>query len=308
MKLELKWLTLGLLALLGVWIYLHFGQNIVFYVRLLNAKRVADKFYASYGSLSKDIAYGPGAAQRLDIYRPETGEGYPVLVYVHGGSWNSGNKALYSPVAQRLLPEGMVVVVPGYTLYPNGTYRQQVEDVASALAWTLENIEQHGGDLRRVIVGGQSAGAHLTALALFDERWLAAYGHTASEFCGWYGISGPYDIQAQMDYEIAQGRAGQLLVEVMEGKENFAAVSPTTYAHAELPPILLIHGDADRTVPLSIAQNFQAKLEAAGATSKLLVYPGAGHSGLLFDALAQNPAQLVTDLTAFALNCPPTNF
>jgi acetyl esterase/lipase len=74
-----------------------------------------------------------------------------------------------------------------------------------------------------------------------------------------------------------------------------------------VPPILLIHGDADETVPISMSENFQAKLESVGAKSEFVAYEGAGHSSLLFDALASDPARLVTDLSKFARECPPVN-
>ncbi len=302
------WLTLAGAALAaGAIYYLANREEIDYNLRLLNAKRIGDKFYAEYPYIEKNIAFGAGPSQKLDVYRPESGAGYPVLVYVYGGSWNSGNKELYAPIAQRLLPEGVIVVVPDYRIYPEGKYREQTDDVAAALAWTLENIEKYGGDPARVVLGGQSAGAHLSALALLDEQWLAKYGHSSAEVCGYYGISGVYDINAQMDFERSNGRTAPIMTAVMEGPDNFTAASPATYVRSGLPPILLIHGDADETVPISVSENFQAKLESIGARSEFVVYPGAGHSGLLFDALASDPARLVTDLSKFARECSPVN-
>ncbi len=295
----------GLLGAAGVSLYLRHREEIDYYVRLLHAKVTGDLFYSRYPHLAKNAAYGPGAAERLDVYRPASGSDHPVLIYIHGGSWNTGNKELYAPVAQRLLPEGTVVVIPGYTLYPGATFRQQAAEVARAVAWTLENVSRFGGDSRRVILGGQSAGGHLSALALFDPQYLAAQGHSAAEVCGWYGIAGVYDIGALMEFEWAHGRSGEIVAGAMEGPGNFAAASPLAYARADLPPALIIHGDADTTVPLSISEMLHARLSGVGASSKLLVYPGAGHSRLMFDALAQNPSRLVQDLSEFARNCAP---
>ena len=61
----------------------------------------------------------------LDVYQPENGSGYPVVFYVYGGSWNSGNKELYAPAAQRVLPAGVVMVVPDYTRFPAAGYPGQ---------------------------------------------------------------------------------------------------------------------------------------------------------------------------------------
>jgi acetyl esterase/lipase len=308
------WLALAGAALAaGATYYLINREEIDYNLRLLNAKRIGDKFYAEYQYIAKNVAYGSLPRQKLDVYQPDPSAlnkpdpGYPVLVYIYGGSWNSGNKELYAPVAQRLLPGGMIVVVPDYRIYPEGKYREQTDDVAAALAWVLENIQEYGGDPARVVLGGQSAGAHLSALALLDEQWLAKYGHSSAEVCGYYGISGVYDINAQMDYERSNDRTAPIMTAVMEGPNNFTAASPATYVRSGLPPMLLIHGDADETVPISMSENFQANLEAVGTKSEFLMYPGAGHSGLLFDALASNPARLVTDLSKFAQECPPIN-
>ena len=295
----------GLIAGIGLFVYLRYGDTIAYNLRLLNAKRIADKFYAEYDGISKSIPYGSRAAQKLDVYRPETGSNYPVLIFVHGGGWDSGNKELYAPVAQKLLPEGLVLVVPGYTLYPDATYRQQTDDVAAAISWTLENIAQYGGDPKRIIAGGQSAGGHLTALAVLDAQWLSRYGHTSAELCGYYGIAGVYDIAAQKADDALKGDTDPIMTAVMEGDSNFANASPLNFVRPDLPPVLLIHGDADETVDIGISRAFHEKLQSAGAQSQFLVYPGAGHSGLLFDALASNPARLVTDLSEFAHNCPP---
>src|SRR5438876_8669975 len=72
-----------------------------FFYRLFLAPRQASQFYAACLWVTKDLAYHPEMPRRLDVYRPETGSGHPVIVYVYGGSWSSGNKELYAPAAQR---------------------------------------------------------------------------------------------------------------------------------------------------------------------------------------------------------------
>ncbi|MEK7323704.1 MAG: alpha/beta hydrolase, partial [Chloroflexota bacterium] len=224
------WLGLfGVVVAAGAVYYLVNREEIDYNLRLLNAKRIGDKFYAEYQYITKNITYGSQPRQKLDVYQPDpassnrTDPGYPVLVYIYGGSWNSGNKELYAPVAQRLLPDsstslragGVIVVVPDYRIYPEGKYREQTDDVAAALSWVLENIRDYGGDPARVVLGGQSAGAHLSALALLDEQWLAKYGHSSAEVCGYYGISGVYDINAQMDFERSNGGTAPIMTAVM---------------------------------------------------------------------------------------------
>jgi acetyl esterase/lipase len=274
-----------------------------FYWKLYQAKRQADRFYAACPAVFKNIAYHPDTPRTLDVYRPENGDGDPVIVYVYGGSWYSGNKELYASAAQRLLPYGAVIVIPDYTLYPAAGYPRQTQEVAAALAWTLDNIRQYGGDPQRVVVAAQSAGAQVAALALFDPQFLAVHQHSAAEVCGFIGISGVYDIATQLAHQRRRWRSDRFVLDVMGGPQNVRIASPLSFAWPQAPPTLLIHGDADDTVPLRMSQDLHARLQAAGAESELSIYPGAGHSSILFDALAQSPSRLMTEILAFVRRC-----
>jgi acetyl esterase/lipase len=287
----------------GVAYYLYHKEDVDFYIRLYQAKRRADKFYAQYPHVIKDIPFCE--TQSLDVYRPESGSGFPVLLFIYGGSWMSGNKELYSPAAQLLIPHNVVMVVPDYTPHPAANYQQQVSEVAASIAWTLENIEKYGGDPNHIIVCGHSAGGHLSALALLDDSWLAKLGHHFSEIAGYMALCGVYDVDAQMAYELAKGRTGQLLLDHFEGEQNFALASPLAYVRPGFPPIALIHGDADTTVPLSISETFYAALLAAGNQVSFTVYPKVGHADILFRALSENPSRLITQMVDYVKTVKP---
>jgi acetyl esterase/lipase len=167
------------------------------------------------------------------------------------------------------------------------------------VAWTLEHVHEYGGDPRQVVVVAQSAGAHVAGLALLDPQFLATHGHSATEVRGFLGISGVYDIETQLAHERSHGRTGQYVIDVMGGRRNIAAASPTTFVGPHAPRTRLIHGNKDKTVPLHMSVQMHARLEAAGAESEFILYPGAGHSSILFDALAQNPSRLFTDIVTF---------
>jgi dipeptidyl aminopeptidase/acylaminoacyl peptidase len=113
------------------------------------------------------------------------------------------------------------------------------------------------------------------------------------------GLSGVYDVQAEYDYWQAQGVYPEVLVDVMGGEERLAAASPIRYVRPDLPPILLIHGDEDETVPVAIATAFYAALQEAGVPSTLTIYAGSGHTDFLFAALTEERAPLITDLADF---------
>jgi acetyl esterase/lipase len=280
-------------------------EDLSWYIRLFRAYRVGKRFYAEYPHLARNVAFHPEMAPRLDVYSPESGSGHPVLVFVHGGSWDSYHKELFAPVAMKLVPEGMVVVIPDYTLYPDAGYEQMTREVAAAVSWTLENVTAFGGDPGRVIVAGHSAGAHLSALAIMDERWLEAAGHSSREICGWVGMSGVYDVQAEADYWRARGDEPRTMTAVMGGAQRFGQASPISYVRPDLPPVLLIHGQEDKTVPVEIAVDLQARLQGAGANSELKIYPQAGHTDFLFDALLEDRAPVVADLAEFVHQCQP---
>ncbi len=132
----LRWFGIALLAGAIAFVTFNWGE-ITFAWDLYKVKRVSDAFYADYPLLVKDIAFTDKSDVRLDLYRPDDGENHPVFLFVHGGGWDKYDKLLHAPVAQKLMPEGMVVLIMDYTLYPDATYRQQTAEVADAIAWTL---------------------------------------------------------------------------------------------------------------------------------------------------------------------------
>jgi acetyl esterase/lipase len=304
MRNPLRLLGLAVLtAALTVLFYPPLRGLLGFYYRLSRAQRLAKQFYATFPCVSKNIPFLEGSPLTLDVYQPETGSGYPVVFYVYGGSWNSGAKELYAPAAQRLLPEGLVLVVPNYTRYPAAGYPGQTREVAAALAWTLDNIANYGGDPSRVVVAAQSAGAQIAGLAVYDARWLAAHGHNPAELRGFIGISGVYDVPTQLAYERMKRRKEEYVANVMGGRENAAAASPSTYARCDVPPTLLIHGDTDGTVPVQMSLDLHQRLTTAGADCELRIYEGLGHSDILFRALTEKPARLLDDMLAFTRRC-----
>jgi arylformamidase len=117
------------------------------------------------GPCELDVAYGDGPAETLDIF-PAPHAGAPVLVFIHGGYWRALDKKDHSFVGPAFTRDGACVVVPNYALCPAVTVPQIVMQVARAVAWTWHNIERYGGDARRIVVAGHSAGGQLAAMML----------------------------------------------------------------------------------------------------------------------------------------------
>ncbi len=147
-------------------------------------------------TLNADVAYGPLARQRLDIYRPSSAApaaGWPVVVFFYGGSWNRGEKADYKFVGEALASRGVLTLVADYRLYPAVRYPDFLKDSALALGYGLNEAKRLSGDTQRVFVMGHSAGGYNAAMLALDARWLSEIGHAPKELAGFIGLAGPYD-------------------------------------------------------------------------------------------------------------------
>ncbi len=142
-----------------------------------NRQRVADHaaYFARWASESAkaradgpcelDIPYGAGERETLDVFPAPSGDA-PVLVFVHGGYWRAMDKSDHSFVAPAFTRDGACVVVPNYALCPAVSIPHITLQIAHAVAWTWHHIERFGGDRRRIVVAGYSAGGHLAAMML----------------------------------------------------------------------------------------------------------------------------------------------
>lgn len=127
-----------------------------------------------------DLAYGPDARQRLDVYLPAgEGQGRPLLVMVHGGAWRLGSKQAANVVDNKLahwLPAGVVLVSLDYRLLPQAAVEEQADDVARAVAWVQVHAAEWGADRRQLVLMGHSAGAHLVGLLSSDTALRQRHG------------------------------------------------------------------------------------------------------------------------------------
>ncbi len=224
---------------------------------------------------TKNLAYGSGPRQQLDIYAPRNGGKLrPVVVFFYGGAWRNGSKAAYSRLGRILAAMGYVVAVPDYRLYPDVKFPAFVEDGAAALAWIARHADEFGGDGSRITLMGHSAGAHIGALLAFDKRYLAAAKAPAGCIKAFVGLAGPYDFVPRPDLApIFAGHSPELW-------------NPNRLVEAGAPPSLLIHGQRDKVVEPANSEKLAVKLQAVGSyvRLKLLVYAGHYLPLLLFMA------------------------
>ena len=240
-----------------------------------------------------DFAYGAQARQRLDIYVPDGGAaGAPVVVFFHGGGWDSGNKEDYAFVGKALAAQGFVSVVADYRLVPEVRFPAFVEDGAKAIRWTHDHIGEYGGDPRRLYLLGHSAGAYNAAMLTLDAHYLSQVGLRPSAVRATAALAGPYDfLPLSVDATIAAfGQA-----------KNPAATQPINFVHSSAPPMFLAAGDQDTTVYPRNTTGLAARLRAAGADVAEKIYPGVTHAGIIL-ALSRpfrGEAPVLADVAAF---------
>ena len=140
-----------------------------------------------------DLPYGPGPAERLDVF-PARVPGAPVLVFIHGGYWRSLDKADHSFVAPAFVQAGALVVVPNYSLCPAVGIADIALQMCQALAWTHRHAADYGGDPSRIHVVGHSAGGHLAAMLLCTRWQQVAPGLPRQLVRGAMSLSGLFDL------------------------------------------------------------------------------------------------------------------
>ena len=126
--------------------------------------------------------------QHLKIYLPETDE-FDVFVYIHGGGLFAGSHDDCNCFAEKLCDNGIAVVGLNYRLYPNASYPDFLKDAAAGVAWVKNNISEYG-KMKRLIVGGSSAGGYISMMLCFDKRWLGMHGIAPDSIDGYVHDAG----------------------------------------------------------------------------------------------------------------------
>lgn len=216
---------------------------------------------------ASNVVYAAAPARRLDIYTPAgigVEGGAPVVVFLHSGGWRDGSKSDYTFVGEALASRGWVAVLPDVRQYPQARFPVFVDDAATAVAWTRDNITRYGGDPRRIFVMGHSNGAQIAALLALDPRYLQAAGMRPQELAGWVGLAGPYDFDPAGDATLA---------DIFGPEDRYPLARAVNFASRQAPPTLLVHAEDDAKVRVGHSRNLAAALQRSGATVETLYYP-----------------------------------
>jgi acetyl esterase/lipase len=217
--------------------------------------------------IKRDVSYADGdptdaAKHKLDLYLPKDKKNFPVLVFVHGGSWRSGDRNLYTALGNRFAKLGIGVAIPSYRLMPKAPHPAQIEDAAAAFAWVYKNIAEYGGDINRLYIAGHSAGGHLVSLLALDPSYLNKLQIPVNAIKGVASISGVYDVSKIGGFRDAPTDDNP---------------SPIAHVHSQAPPFLVAYCQWDYlALPLQ-AREFAAALKKSFDSVDLLYVPGQGH-------------------------------
>ena len=251
-----------------------------------------------------DLAYAPEGAgpdgdpkRRLDLFLPAPDavreRPWPVVLFVHGGGWTEGDRGftyggqdLYGNVGRYLATRGIGAAVISYRLQPQATWREQVADVAAALAFVQDTVGAYGGDPSAVVLMGHSAGAQLAAHVAFDGAARERAG--AAPACGLVPVSGvAFDLTdeatwaagADFDYYSARFSPSRRKIDEAppEPEPWQIDASAVTAITPEAPPVHIIYADGEARYFQTQAEALARALAAAGVPHETSVMEAFNH-------------------------------
>ena len=236
-------------------------------------------------------SYGPHPRNTVDIYtQGESSRG--LLVFVHGGYWDEGDKSEYLFVANTFTERGYTVALVNYRLVPEVTFPAYVEDLARAITWL--STQEPYRELPLFLMG-HSAGAHIAALVAFDESYLAEFGLSTEVIEGFLGLAGPYNF-LPLGPDDDRSRAA------LGNPATYPQTQPINFVDAEDPRTFLAVSLNDKTVNPNNSLSFAQALEDAGGKIELKKYNDLNHAtivGALSGVGRVLNQNLLTDVLAF---------
>jgi acetyl esterase/lipase len=225
------------------------------HARILFVFLVTISFSCSFRAVqrSKDISYmekgflGNLPEKQLNVFAPKKADGTnEVLLFIHGGSWDSGNKDIYNFLGSRLARKGIVAVIIDYPLSPDYQVHDMAKASAQAVKWTKENIKSYGGNPERIHVSGHSAGGHLASLISVRDEYFDTLG-VENPIRGTVLIDAAgldmYWFLNEMNY--APGT--QYLRAFTDNQQVWKDTSPIYFLDEKDPPMLILMGG--KTLP-----------------------------------------------------------
>jgi len=219
--------------------------------------------------LEKNLAFGAGPRDVLDLYVPKDVKSPPLVLFLYGGGWTEGRKDIYPFLAEALASAGIAVAVADYRLHPEVTYPAFLEDNASALRFLRKEGAKHGVDTQRLFLAGHSAGAYNAVMLAVDRRRLS--DEDRASLRGIIGISGLYDfLPIKNETTVA-----------VFGGDRIKDTQPIEHVDRPVAPMLLATGLRDDVVDPGNTSRFAQRLRSVGSEVAVREYETAGHIDII---------------------------
>ena len=240
--------------------------------------------------------------QVLDIYAPPNAKDLPVVFWIHGGGWEAGDKSDVKLKPQWFMDKGFVFVSTNYRLLPEVDMRTLIRDVAKSFGWVQKHIAEYGGDPKRVLVGGHSAGAQLAAILCTDDRYLKAEGASFAVLLGCVPVDGDtYDVPAIIETAETRLRVHGFpppknghrvkFGNTPENHQDFSAVTHIAKGKG-IPPFLILYVNDHPDTSIQ-AQRLGAVLKESGIPATLFGAKETNHNRLNDDlGISDDPTTL----------------
>ncbi|MGJ8650322.1 MAG: alpha/beta hydrolase fold domain-containing protein [Opitutaceae bacterium] len=236
-------------------------------------------------TVKRDIEYASidGQSLKLDLYLPKATEATPpLIVWIHGGGWKSGDKANMPPAVLRLSGEGYAIASINYRLKDLSIHPKNIHDCKGAVRWLRAHAETYSYDPERIAVAGSSAGGHLALLLGLSSSVNALEGEVGGNTDQGSSVKAIVDFYGPSELVVmaADSERFKRAHEFTEAQVKDA--SPLTYLTDKAPPVLIFHGDKDGTVPVGQSQLLHDRYQERSLNSQLHILNGAGHGGPAF--------------------------
>jgi arylformamidase len=238
----------------------------------------------------RDLAYGPGQDEKLDIFRVSGVPDAPAFVFLHGGYWRALSKEDSCFMAGNFTAHGIAVVVVNYSLAPDAKLHKIITQVHMAIAWLWQNGSAHGLDPERIVVAGSSAGGHLAGMALCSG-WQKSHGLPQDVIKAGFGVSGLYDLSP-----IPKTHVNEWL-----GLDDEMArrMSPLFHLPEKSCHLVLAFAETDTDEFKRQSLAYKAAWEAAGFPVICLEVPRRNHFNIILDWQRPDSSMTLSALSLF---------
>ncbi|CAA6677959.1 MULTISPECIES: alpha/beta hydrolase fold domain-containing protein [unclassified Lentimonas] len=291
-------------------------------VKSNHVKDKGAKYLETGAKRALNVVYKQVGKRKLqfDLYYPtnnSSGEA-PLIIYTHGGGWAAGSRAgvtkdLFAPLFTQLLEEGFAVATVDYRLFNKSglvAMRDCVIDSKDAVRYLAKNADALGLDADRFYVFGDSAGGQIAQMLLLSpadtltgDPELAEVDYNIVAGVSWYGPCDFRDMNLfnyddRPDFKDRFGpRITPQAVTAAEKKERYKEMSPVMYLKRKSPPLLMIQGDTDTTIPVKHAYRMRKRARALEAPVEILIVKNAGHNWRRAGGDIEPSKEIITERT-----------